>query len=264
MGVLPASGPAVEGFTPHPLLPQHPEFYRRVLEEFPAPVSVLDAVGQVIYTNRAGRRESGWSIEEVIGSNVLNRIHPDEQAWAMEVYAGATEAAPMGEDEPAWGTVLMHVYDAARHPHPDRGDGRQRPRGPVRPGAHLRAATGLVAGAPRTDGHRSRPGRPRRGPVGPRGLVGEPPALGHRGRARRPQRPERAGARRRQRRAVAGVDPGRRSHALGPAPGRGRPGRGRRPPGPDRRDPRRRRVRRALVPGRRAHRRGLGDFRWWR
>ena len=103
---------AGDGFTPHPLLPQHPEFYRRVLEEFPSPAAVLDVNGGLLYANRAARRASGWSLEDVVGQNLLERIHPDELAWALEVYVGATEAAPMGDAEPAWGTVLMHAYAA--------------------------------------------------------------------------------------------------------------------------------------------------------
>lgn len=104
--------PTEPGFAPHPRFPQHPEFYRRVLEEFPSPAAVFDELGCVIYANRAAREASGWTLDELVGQNMLTNIHPDEQAWATEVYIGATESAPMGEDEPAWGTVLMHGIDA--------------------------------------------------------------------------------------------------------------------------------------------------------
>ena len=43
-------------FAPDPAFPQDPEFYRRVLHEWPSPVLVVNAAGEIMYGNRAIER----------------------------------------------------------------------------------------------------------------------------------------------------------------------------------------------------------------
>lgn len=94
-------------FAPHPLFPHDPEFYRRVLEEVPSPIAVIDDQGRIIYGNRSARRWSGWSVEESVGRNLIDEIYPEDLAWAVEVFARATANEHLGEDEPEWGTIVI-------------------------------------------------------------------------------------------------------------------------------------------------------------
>jgi len=73
-------------FNPHPALPQNPEFYRRVLDEWPSPVLVVNADAAIIYGNNAIQRLGGWDLDDAIGGNVLDYVHPDDVHQLAEAF----------------------------------------------------------------------------------------------------------------------------------------------------------------------------------
>ncbi len=65
-------------FTPDPIFPQNPEFYRRVLHQLPAPVVVVTDQGQIIYINQALELMGGWDRASAVGNNIIEYVHPDD------------------------------------------------------------------------------------------------------------------------------------------------------------------------------------------
>jgi len=73
-------------FTPEPHLPQDPEFYRRVLNQMPSPVLVVDDNAKIVYVNQALVRMGGFDLATNIGRDVLDFIHPDDVSELAESF----------------------------------------------------------------------------------------------------------------------------------------------------------------------------------
>jgi len=97
--------------TEHVELPSDPQFYRRVLDHLPSPVIVVDELGHVVYGNRAMVRVGGWSLEEGVGRNMLEMIHPDDADWAAQVFVdllGADDAQHLSPT-PDWLAITLRM-----------------------------------------------------------------------------------------------------------------------------------------------------------
>ena len=73
-------------FAPDPAFPQDPEFYRRVLHEWPSPVLVVNAAGEIMYGNRAIERMGNWDLRGSVGTSVLDYIHHDDAETIAEAF----------------------------------------------------------------------------------------------------------------------------------------------------------------------------------
>ena len=77
----------------HPKLPHDPRFYETVLDLVPTPVLVVNRDGTVSYGNRALMELSGWTLDDGLGMQMLDTVHPDDLPSVMEAYqyvAGAS------------------------------------------------------------------------------------------------------------------------------------------------------------------------------
>lgn len=61
------------------------EFARRVLDQLPTAVIVVDQIGDVIYGNAAMQALGGWSDRD-FGSNIIQHLHPDDAAWVADAF----------------------------------------------------------------------------------------------------------------------------------------------------------------------------------
>lgn len=77
----------------HPKLPQDPRFYETVLDLVPTPVLVVNADGTVSYGNQALLELSGWTLDNGIGMQMLDAVHPDDLPSVMEAYQGVASAS---------------------------------------------------------------------------------------------------------------------------------------------------------------------------
>lgn len=77
----------------HQQLPQDPRFYETVLDLVPTPVLVVNADGTVSYGNRALLELSGWTLDDGIGMQMLDAVHPDDLPSVMEAYQGVANAS---------------------------------------------------------------------------------------------------------------------------------------------------------------------------
>jgi len=68
------------------VFPQNAEFYRRVLDEWPSPVLVVDGNSHIVYANRALRDLGGWDIQANVGRSVLEYVHPDSAGPIAEAF----------------------------------------------------------------------------------------------------------------------------------------------------------------------------------
>ncbi|MDC1390637.1 PAS domain-containing protein [Acidimicrobiales bacterium] len=80
-------------FAPDPAFPQDPEFYRRVLHEWPSPVLVVNAAGEIMYGNRAIERMGNWDFRGSVGTSVLDYIHHDDAEMIAEAFFEWTNSA---------------------------------------------------------------------------------------------------------------------------------------------------------------------------
>ena len=78
----------------HAQLPQDARFYERVLDHLPSPVLVLRSDGTIVYGNRALLDMSGWTLDDGLGIQMLDVVHPDDQAWAIEAFGNVVNAGP--------------------------------------------------------------------------------------------------------------------------------------------------------------------------
>lgn len=79
-------------FVPDPAFPANPEFYRRVLHEWPSPMLVVNEAGEILYGNRAIEQLGGWDIRTLVGRNVLLFVHPDDVEAITESFVAVTES----------------------------------------------------------------------------------------------------------------------------------------------------------------------------
>jgi diguanylate cyclase (GGDEF)-like protein/PAS domain S-box-containing protein len=59
------------------------EWAKRLLSSLPDPVFVLDASGALVFANDGVARALEWNVEDWIGRNALEVVHPDDLAMAM-------------------------------------------------------------------------------------------------------------------------------------------------------------------------------------
>ena len=77
----------------HPKLPQDARFYETVLDLVPTPVLVVNADGTVSYGNQALLELSGWTLDDGIGMQMLDAVHPDDLPSVMEAYQGVASSS---------------------------------------------------------------------------------------------------------------------------------------------------------------------------
>lgn len=103
-------------FAPDPAFPQNPEFYRRVLHEWPSPVLVVDGSGEIVYGNRAIERMGGWDLRQAVGTNVVEYIHPDDADALVESFfelAGSNDAHAFGAA--GWAPINTRLITSGGH-----------------------------------------------------------------------------------------------------------------------------------------------------
>ena len=83
---------ADNSFSPNPAFPQNPEFYRRVLHEWPAPLLVVNGIGEIVYGNRALEQMGGWDLPSAVGNNIIDYIHPDDVQTLAESFFEITRS----------------------------------------------------------------------------------------------------------------------------------------------------------------------------
>ena len=69
-------------------------FYQRVLDHLPSPVLVLRSDGTIVYGNQALLDMSGWTLEDGLGIQMLDVVHPDDQPWVIEAFGSVVNAGP--------------------------------------------------------------------------------------------------------------------------------------------------------------------------
>ena len=78
----------------HAHLPQDPRFYERVLDHLPSPVLVLRSDGTIVYGNQALLDMSGWTLDDGLGIQMLDVVHPDDVGWVIEAFGSVVNAGP--------------------------------------------------------------------------------------------------------------------------------------------------------------------------
>jgi len=86
--------------TRHPKLPQDPRFYETVLDLVPTPVLVVNGDGTVSYGNHALRELSGWTVDDGLGMQMLDTVHPDDLPGVMEAYQNLASTSTSGPTVP--------------------------------------------------------------------------------------------------------------------------------------------------------------------
>ena len=76
----------------HPKLPQDPRFYETVLDLVPTPVLVVNGDGTVTYGNQALMKLSGWTLDNGLGMQMLDAVHPDDLPSVMQAYQNVANA----------------------------------------------------------------------------------------------------------------------------------------------------------------------------
>ncbi len=71
-----------------------PEFLRAVLEHATDVVAVVDANGQLEYASPSGRWVLGYEPDAMVGTNVLELVHPDDLADATEALGRSLASGP--------------------------------------------------------------------------------------------------------------------------------------------------------------------------
>ena len=89
------------------------DFYRRVLDQMPAPIVVCDDLGTIVYGNALMARTMGLTLEEARGRNIVEFVHADDRGWAVDAFlalvaAGTAESAWAAEP---WATVRVQIVD---------------------------------------------------------------------------------------------------------------------------------------------------------
>ena len=61
-------------------------FHERVLDHVPLPVLVLDPLGHLTYVNRAVLDLTGWTEADVLGTTIVDHVHPGDIGWVATAY----------------------------------------------------------------------------------------------------------------------------------------------------------------------------------
>ncbi|HEY5662772.1 MAG TPA: diguanylate cyclase [Ilumatobacter sp.] len=94
-----------------PNLTTQPGFHRRVLDRLPTPVIVVRPDGRITYGNAAIMELTGWTLDETLGENLVDYLHPDDAPWVLEAIANLTETASTDETSGAtqWSSLRLRV-----------------------------------------------------------------------------------------------------------------------------------------------------------
>ena len=89
-----------------------PGMYRRLLDQMPTAVFVVDPQGTISWANRAALRLVGATPEDGIGVSMLEFVHPDDQEWLVNSFLAmmAAKGNERGDGNP-WMALNFH----ARH-----------------------------------------------------------------------------------------------------------------------------------------------------
>lgn len=80
-------------FSPEPVFPQNPEFYRRALHEWPSPVLVVNGSGGIVYGNRALERMGGWDLRSAVGESIIDYIHAEDVEQLAQAFFELAESS---------------------------------------------------------------------------------------------------------------------------------------------------------------------------
>jgi PAS domain S-box-containing protein len=94
------------------------EFYRRVLDQMPTPIVVVDSEGRIVYGNAYMSSSIRTSLDAASGRHLFEFVHPDDLGWAAEAFLALVEAGRVNEPwvEEPWTPVPMRVVDAQGNP----------------------------------------------------------------------------------------------------------------------------------------------------
>ena len=83
-------------------------FHRRVLDELPGAVIVVDGDGHVMYGNAAMQTLGRWT-EDDFGSNIVEYLHPDDATWVADAFVmlAADRAEPPARTR--WAAVQFRM-----------------------------------------------------------------------------------------------------------------------------------------------------------
>lgn len=72
------------------------DLHRRIVEESPLPLMLLDREGAVLYASPSVPYDLGWSKAELVGHRFLDFLHPDDRDRTARVMSGAAAAHRLG------------------------------------------------------------------------------------------------------------------------------------------------------------------------
>lgn len=88
-----------------------PAFHRRVLDELPGAVIVVDGDGHVNYGNAAMLALGGWS-EEEFGSNIIEYLHPADVGWVADAFVTLAADRTVSPSGGRWAAVQLRLLAA--------------------------------------------------------------------------------------------------------------------------------------------------------
>jgi len=104
------------GFTPDEEFPQNPEFYRRVLHEWPSALLVVNELGEIIYGNRALQQLGGWEQKVGVGSQILDYLHPDDVDEVAAAFFELASTEPSADSSGApWASINTRLIASNGH-----------------------------------------------------------------------------------------------------------------------------------------------------
>lgn len=77
------------------------ERVRRILDELPEAILLLDSKGRIVWMSGSTRRLFGWTVDGSIGVSAFKFVHPDDQSRASERFADLL-GRPGGQDTVAF------------------------------------------------------------------------------------------------------------------------------------------------------------------
>lgn len=73
------------------------ERVRRILDELPEAILLLDSKGRIVWMSGSTRRLFGWTVDGSLGTSAFKFVHPDDQSRASERFADLL-GRPGGQD----------------------------------------------------------------------------------------------------------------------------------------------------------------------
>ena len=71
---------------------QREQWFQALIENISDAVTVLDRDGRVVYVSPAFERITGFALDERLGSNAFDRVHPEDRKTTMEKFQRLAEA----------------------------------------------------------------------------------------------------------------------------------------------------------------------------